>query len=809
MGDAQGRGLSRRSFVKGAALATLTAAAASSTGSLFSANPALADEPEAEEQVIWNACAGCGISTCPLQFHVVDGTIAYVETDTTGDKEFGGFEHRACLRGRSIRRWINHPDRLKYPLKRVEGTKRGEGVYEQISWDEAIDLFAEKLKYVIDTYGNEAVFKNGALGSVHGGGNFARFMNMNGGFLGSYGTDSEGQADFAAGYMLHGDFYWGASYEGSNTSVMMDSDVIVLFGSSAATSRISGAGCMYDIAKARENGAKIYWIDVRQGEECSGGNDEWIPIRPGTDAALAAALCYVFITEGYADEKFLHTHTVGYDEETMPESAKGQNKSYKDYILGTGYDMVAKTPEWASPITQIPVEKIYELAHVIGEAKAAYIGAGVGVQRRSNGENACASIMMVPLVSGHWGLPGTSTGLKCTGTYGPMISTGLPAGENPVTAQIPVPKRFEVIERGEEFTPERDGLRGADSLPTNVKFLYAYSSGMIANQNPDVNWSTSILEDESKCEFIVGSDFFMTSSMKYCDLILPDIMPQEKLNFTSPATSGNAGCAVFGSPVQEPPFGCRSEFDWIADLAERFGQREQFTEGKTTDQLVHEGYDSAVASGNYPMLPATYEEALETGYLWYPVDGGMPQHAAFREDPEANPLPTPSGKVEVYSEALAEIADTWILDDSRDVISPIPIYNPGYESWEDATEQYPLMVSSWKSKIRYHSKWNQVDILNQACRHRVWINPIDAEPRGIAEGDMVKVYNDRGAIAIEAHVTPRIIPGAMALEEGRMRQLDENGVDVGGCVNTLTPHHLSPLAKHNNSNSILAQVEKL
>lgn len=807
MGENSSRGgLTRRSFVKGSALASL-AAAAGVGGATFVANPELANAAESEEQVIWNTCAGCGVGKCPLQFHVKDGVITYVEGDTTGSKEFGGLENRACLRGRSIRRWINHPDRLKRPLKRVG--KRGEGKFEEISWDEAADLFAENLKRVIDTYGNEAVLKNGALGVDHGGGAFARFMNMNGGMLSSYGTDSEGQADAAAGYMLHGDFFWGASYEGSPSPVMGDSDLVVLFGSSAATSRINGGSCMYDVAQARENGARIVWVDVRMGEEASAHPEEWLPIRPGTDAALAAALCYVMIDEGLADEEFLHTHTVGYDEETMPESAKGQNKSYKDYLMGTGYDKIAKTPEWAEPITQIPAEKIYQLARDIANAKAAYIGCGVGVQRRSNGENACTSIMMIPLVAGQWGLPGTSTGLKPSASgAGPYMSVRPGKGKNPIKASIPITKRIEAVERGHEFTALRDGLRGADKLTTDIKFCYAHSSGMIANQNPDVNWSCSIMEDESKCEFIVGSDFFMTSTMMYCDLVLPEIVNQEDTNVTPATSSGVIESLVFGQKVQEPYYDCRSEWDWMADVAERFGMRDEFLGDKSPEEMLAESYAKTVASGKYPTLPKTLDEGFEKGLWWQEVKV-KPQHWAFREDPVANPLPTPSGKVEVYSEAVANIADTWELDDPRDVISPIPIYNPGVESYEDATDQYPLMGSSWKSKIRYHSKFNQNPLLNQASRHTVWINPIDAEPRGIANGDMVRIYNDRGELHIEARVTPRIVPGAFALEEGKMRELDENGVDVGGCVNTLTTHHWSPLAKHNCSNSILAQIEKL
>ncbi|WP_146040674.1 molybdopterin-dependent oxidoreductase, partial [Raoultibacter timonensis] len=208
------RGVSRRSFVKGSALTALAAMAGSGVASMYGCSAQsgekTAEQAAPEEKVIWNACHGCGVCTCPLQFHVQDGTITYVETDTTGSKEFGGVEGRACLRGRSIRRHINHPDRLLHPMKRVG--KRGEGKFERISWDEALDLFYDNLKRVIDTYGNDAVFKNCA-GGTHAafglGGDFARLMNLIGGYLSGYGTDSETQAEFAAGYMLCGGYSGG------------------------------------------------------------------------------------------------------------------------------------------------------------------------------------------------------------------------------------------------------------------------------------------------------------------------------------------------------------------------------------------------------------------------------------------------------------------------------------------------------------------------------------------------------------------------------------------------------------------------
>ncbi|WP_219724273.1 molybdopterin dinucleotide binding domain-containing protein, partial [Raoultibacter timonensis] len=677
---------------------------------------------------------------------------------------------------------------------------------------------------VIDTTGNEAVFKNCAGGpqAAFGlGGDSARLMNLIGGYLSGYGTDSETQAEFAAGYMLCGGYSggfgadvsfpgYGSAYFGSPSQVAKDADLVVMFGCSAATSRIGGANVMYDFSQARENGARFVWVDVRQGEESSGYPDEWLPIRPGTDGALAAALCYVFITEGFADEEFLHTHCIGYDEETMPDSVKGQNKSYKDYILGTGYDMVPKTPEWASPITAIPVEKIYQLARDIGNAKSCYIGNGVGVQRRQNGETGAGSVMMIPLVSGHWGLPGTSIGLKPKCSSNAIYWPGFQPIENPVHAIIPITKRIEAIERGEEMTALRDGILGVEKLKTNIKFIYNVGTNMLANQNSDVNWAASILEDESKCEYIVGSDWFLTSSMKYCDLILPDIMPQEALRVTSCQTSGSCEQLVYGQKVQDAPGECRSEFDWLSDIADRFGVWEEFTEGGSNpDEKSLAGYEMIRESGMYPDMPS-YEEGVEMGVWTRVFDDLPPAYADFRQDPNANPLPTPSGKVEIYSENLQHVAETWELDDKvHDVINPLPMYQPDFEGYQEATDEYPLQVSSWKSKIRYHSKFDQIEVLRQASRHQLWMNPVDAEPRGIETGDMVRVFNDRGELQIEARVTPRIIPGAVAMEEGRNRELNEYGVDVGGCMNTLVSHHWSPLAKHNPSNSVLAQVEKI
>lgn len=192
-----------------------------------------------------------------------------------------------------------------------------------------------------------------------------------------------------------------------------------------------------------------------------------------------------------------------------------------------------------------------------------------------------------------------------------------------------------------------------------------------------------------------------------------------------------------------------------------------------------------------------------------PTEGHQVAYKAFREDPQANPLNTPSGKIEIYSQALAEIAATWELAEG-DVIDPLPIYTPGIEHFTDPLiKQYPLQLTGFHYKSRAHSTYGNVDVLKAACRQEVWINPLDAQERGIANGDKVRIFNGRGEVHIEAKVTPRIMPGVTALGEGAWYDPDGKRIDQGGCINVLTSQRPSPLAKGNPSHTNLVQIEKV
>ncbi|MEX8814853.1 molybdopterin-dependent oxidoreductase, partial [Salmonella enterica] len=282
--------VSRRGLVKTTAIGGLAMASSAFTLPFTRiANAAEAISPaKTGEKVVWSACTvNCG-SRCPLRMHVLDGEIKYVETDNTGNDDYDGLHQvRACLRGRSMRRRVYNPDRLKYPMKRVGA--RGEGKFERISWDEAYDIIATNMQRLIKEYGNESIYLNYGTGTL--GGTLtrswppgktlvARLMNCCGGYLNHYGDYSSAQ--IAAGL----NYTYGGWADGNSPSDIENSKLVVLFGNNPGETRMSGGGVTYYLEQARQkSNARMIIIDPRYTDTGAGREDEWIPIRPGTDAA--------------------------------------------------------------------------------------------------------------------------------------------------------------------------------------------------------------------------------------------------------------------------------------------------------------------------------------------------------------------------------------------------------------------------------------------------------------------------------------------------------------------------------------------
>lgn len=801
--------LSRRTFVKGS-LAGLAVAGAAGSTTLFGCSPSEGGGEgnlgESTDTITWSQCNVNCAGNCAFRWHSQDGKIVYMETDNTGDIDL---QSRACLRGRSMRRWINSPDRLQYPMKRVG--KRGEGKFEQISWDEAITTIADQLKYTIDTYGNAAIHKIYATGMYATTGNPSmRLLNLLGGCLVEHYDYSTNMMSAAMPYMYGADF---SPYDNVHASSFSEaeraSDLVILFGNSPAETRMGGANAVWDFAKVREavtaRGGKIVNIDYRLNETSSGHPDEWLPIRPGTDGALVAALAHELMANNQIDIDFLHEACVGFDEETMPESAKGQNKSYTDYIMGTGYDMIEKTPEWAAPITQIPAETIRNLAADIAAAKAPFICQGWGPQRHTNGEDVSRAICMIPIITGKIGLPGTNTGQREAEPPTYLVG-GIPSGDNGVEVTIPCYQWLNAVDHGKDMTATNAGIQGADELGTDIKFIWNYAGNCLTNQHGDINYTHDILVDESKCEFILVWDTVMTDSAKYADILLPDAMRAEQLNMQTQGYGEYYTAVVVGGPAQEPAFENRSSYDVMADIADKLGVKDEFTEGRSHDEWVEFLYnEGASAESSMP----SWEEIQEQGIHKVALDPAIGLED-FRNDPVANPLSTPSGKIEIYSEDLAEIAATWELEEDE-TINPLPVFSEGLYGYGSVTDEYPLYCCGFHHKSRVHSSFGFIPELEQVARQQIWLNPLDAEGRGIENGDLCNVKSPAGEIRIEARVTPRVIPGSIGLPQGAWHKASMSGdrIDEGGCVNTLTSYRPTPLAKGNGpAHSMIVQVTK-
>lgn len=764
------------------------------------------------DKQVWGACSvNCG-SRCPVKLHIKNDEVYWVESDHSGNDTYGQYQVRACLRGRSIRQRINHPDRLKYPMKRVG--KRGDGDFVRISWDEALDSIADSIKKTIKKYSNEAIYINYASGVI--GGNitfsepgeslFARLMNCYGGYLNQHSNYSNGQLSSAM------EFTYGTQNEtilGNSISDVVNTKLLVMFGNNPAETRMCGGGIIHYLTQAREKSkTRMIVIDPRYTDTASGREDEWIPIRPGTDAALAAGLAYVLISENMVDQHFLDEYCVGYDEKTLPASAPS-NGHYKAYILGNGNDKTAKTPEWASSITGIPASRIVKLAREIGQAKPAFICQGWGPQRQANGELNVRAIAMLSILTGNVGISGGNSGGR-EGTFVAPIER-IPVFENPVKTSIPCFKWTDAVERGTEMTALRDGIIGKDKLDTSIKFIWNRAGNMLINQHSNINRTHDILVDENNCETIIVSELFMTSSAKYADILIPELMTLEQNDFMPNGAVGNMGYLIHTQPVTEPKFERKTIYWIVSEIAKRLGDDvyQQFTEGRTQEEWLEFLYGEMKKKHDY--LPS-YNDFRQMGiFKINNPDGEVVAFESFRNDPEKNPLNTPSGKIEIYSERIAKIASEWELEEDE-VISPIPVYTPTFDGWDSKErEKYSLQMTGFHFKQRAHSSYGNIDLLKSSCPQEIWINPVDAVKRNITNGDKVKVYNSRGTVIIQAKVTPRVMPGVTAMGEGAWHNADmsKDKIDHGGCINTLTSHRASPLSKSNPQHTNLVEIEKL
>jgi len=699
-------------------------------------------------------CHDCG-GRCVLKAHVKDGKIIRFETDNGEEPQI-----RACLRGRAYRQRVYSSDRLKYPLRR--SGERGEGKFERISWDEALDTVASELARIKETYGNSAILLasgDGNQGLLHGSGPVAQMLLHFGGFTRTWGSASYEGTLFASMAT------YGTIATGNTRDDLLNSRLIIMWGWNPANT-IQDPGTSLYLARAREKGIKIVAVDPRYTDSAAIFAHQWIPIRPGTDAAMLIAMAYIIITENLENQVFIDKYTVGFDK-------------YRDYILGKE-DGVAKTPQWAEIITTVPAEVIANLAREYATKKPAALVAGWGPARAAMGEQFSRAANVLTAITGNIGIHGGyAAGFmrayysrERRGLRGPSnaVEEGAPprkdslyklrGGTNPNSARIHSAKIFDAILRGR-----------VGGYPADIKMAYVVAGNYI-NQNPNTRRGAEAFKS---LEFIVVHEQLMTPTAKFGDIVLPVNTFMERSDIAPPWLG--APYYIYLNKAIDSLYESKSDLEISRELSRRLGIPQAFG-NETEDELLR-----ALAATREDI--ADCEAMKRDGVLKIKIPEPIVSFKQQIEDPEHNPFPTLSGKIEIYCEHLAEM--------DNPVIPPIPKYISHWENYDDPLAvKYPLQLLTTHYKTRAHSTWHNVPWMREIEPHSVWINTVDAEGRGIKDGDLVDVYNDRGRIRIPAKVTERIMPGVVNVSEGAWYDPDEEGVDHGGCANVLTNDEQSP-----------------
>ena len=745
------------------------------------------------ERMVRTGCPShnCG-GRCLLKVHVRDGVIVRIETDDRPGDTPADPQLRACVRGRAYRQRQYHPGRLRQPLKRTG--KRGEGRFEPVGWDEALDHVAAEFERIKKAHGNEAFYVpygTGSYNQTNGRQTAQRLMNLYGGSLGFYNSYSWAAIAAATPYV------YGTGVTGNQRQDWLNARYILMWGWNPAEMR-DGTNSEYFVRLAREKGARVVCVDPRLTLSAVALADEWVPIRPGTDAAMMTAMAHVMVSEGLHDAGFVRSHCVGFDGAQMPAGAEGE-ESYEDYLFGRR-DGVPKTPDWAEPICAVPRATIARLAREYAATRPGVLYQGYGMQRRAHGEQAVRAGCVLAAIAGNVGVPGGwAGGLALQAPDGGPRWLVFPVGENPVRAEIPSFLWTEAVLRGREMGPA-DGLRGADRLGTDIKCLWAVACNALINQHANVNRTARILADESKVEFLLVQDNFLTPTARFADLVLPACTQFETWGLEDGWKYGDE--VLLMPQVVEPLPGTRSDYRIAAGIAARLGLEREYTEGRTERDWVSWALDR-YRETRFPGLPTLDElERSNAGVYSVPVERPAVAFEDFRRDPERHPLPTPSGKIEIFSKRLFDLgrpAD----------IPAVPKYVREWESpFGPEAARFPLSLIGHHGLSRVHSTLEGVDWLEEAFPQRLFINPVDAGPRGLASGDRVRVWNDRGATVVRCRLTPRLMPGVVALPQGAWWTPDADGVDRRGSVNVLSSERWTPLAFGNAQHTIMVQVER-
>jgi anaerobic dimethyl sulfoxide reductase subunit A len=723
-----------------------------------------APRPEAGpgETVVTSTCGhNCG-GRCVVNAHVIDGRITKISTDSRRwNPQLPPLA--ACARGLGQVERVNHPDRLQCPMRRTG--PRGSGQYERISWDEALDQVAAELLRVRATYGNTAILdasRSGSLSMLHGRAAASRFFNMFGGNT-TLWSNMSCEAEIFAVRMTFGANATNKT-AGREMTDYVNSKLIVMWGWSPADGTF-GTNTPQYLRHARQQGTRIIAVDPRRHRSSASLADEHIFIRPSTDTAALIAMAQVIVAEGLHDQAYLDRHVLGFDEAHLPAGAPA-GSSYVAYLMGEA-DGVIKNPEWAAPLCGIPAETIRRLAIEFATTKPAALHCGYAPGRTINGEQFHRAAYALAAITGNIGISGGNSGVS-NGATGSGGIEPLPAGSNPLgaSARVSSPLLADLLARGR-----------AGGYPADIKLIYS-AGGDLFNQAPNAG---RIARSLDSVEFIVVQDHFLTPTARHADIVLPATTFWERNDIHTP-WAGAGHYAIYMRQAIAPMYECRNDMDIFADLARRVG----------IDGYIDDDEETALRKIAAPAVD-DFEAFREKGVARFAEPEEQVAFARQIRDPDNHRFSTPSGKIEIYSTAMAANPDPYGLG----AMPPIP-------TWiAPPASDYPLLLCSPKSRARTHSIHGNQEKLGRVDPDDVWLHPDDAAARGIADGQRVRVFNEHGAVFLPARVTDRIAPGVVSIKEGAWFSPDATGTDTAGCANAVTADRTAPCgATTYNTNNV-------
>ncbi|PYG31895.1 molybdopterin-dependent oxidoreductase [Pelagimonas varians] len=705
------------------------------------------------------------------------------EVDTQGDKivatrHFAGdpspteihkiipaaVHHRARVARPSIRRaWLDNRDR----------SGRGDGDYVELPWDEALDIAAAEIDRIRKEHGNEAIYGGsygwGSAGRFHHAqSQIHRFLNKIGGYVASFGSYSTGCAQAIMPHVLGIPFLkYTYDCQDSWATIGDNTETMVMFGGiNPKNAQVSMGGITEHDTETwfdRFAAKGMYCLNVGPQRTDSVAGCDWLPVKPASDTALMLALAFVLEDEGLTDHAFIDQYTTGFDR-------------FRPYLMGE-IDGQPKNPDWAAELTGVATDQIRTLARRMARTRT-LITVSWSLQRAEHGEQPYWMSAVLAAMLGQIGLPGGGVGYGYGAIGGigksmrPLGGMTLDQGENPVRQSIPVARVADML-----LNPGQDyDFNGERGPYPDIRLVY-WAGGNPFHHHQDLN---RLHKAWQRPECVIVHEPWWTATAKRADIVFPATTPYEREDIGRSSMDDY----LFNMPALVPPVdGARDDYAIFGGLADRLGAGADFTEGRGAEDwlrtLFTQYRDRAEKSG---ITVPDFDRLRQENWVRLPIrdDSYRPsQMALFRQDPLQNPLGTPSGNIEIFSSTIEEFgyADC----------AGHPTWLPPSEWLGAATPVAPLHLVSPQPGDKLHSQLEAaLQDIDGARPETIVMHPTDAKDRGIESGQLVRVFNGRGACRARAKISMDILAGVVALPTGAWFGDAQGNIDPNGNPNVLT-----------------------